>query len=46
MYRQPEERNPRDWDLGRNFAVRLGDIALIGLDTGAKTTLAITRSRT
>ena len=33
MYRQPEERSPRDWDLGRNFAVRLGDIALIGLDT-------------
>ena len=34
MYRQPEERAPRDWDLGRNFAVRLGDIALVGLDTG------------
>ena len=34
MYRQPEERKPRDWDLGRNFAVRMGDIALIGLDTG------------
>ena len=34
MYRQPEERDSRDWDLGRNFAVRLGDIALIGLDTG------------
>ena len=33
MFRQPEERLPRDWDLGRNFAVRLGDIALIGLDT-------------
>jgi Predicted phosphohydrolases len=33
MYRQPEERSPRDWDLGRNFAVRLGDIALVGLDT-------------
>ncbi len=33
MYRQPEERSPRDWDLGRNFAVRMGDIALIGLDT-------------
>ena len=33
MFRQPEERSPRDWDLGRNFAVRLGDIALIGLDT-------------
>ena len=34
MYRQPEERSSRDWDLGRNFAVRVGDIALIGLDTG------------
>lgn len=34
MYRQPEERNVRDWDLGRNFAVRMGDIAMIGLDTG------------
>ncbi len=34
MYRQPEERSSRDWDLGRNFAVRMGDIALIGLDTG------------
>lgn len=33
MYRQPEERQSRDWDLGRNFAVRMGDIALIGLDT-------------
>lgn len=33
MFRQPEERSSRDWDLGRNFAVRLGDIAMIGLDT-------------
>lgn len=33
MFRQPEERSSRDWDLGRNFAVRMGDIALIGLDT-------------
>ena len=33
MYRQPEERSSRDWDLGRNFAVRLGKVALIGLDT-------------
>lgn len=33
MYRQPEERHSRDWDLGRNFAVRTGDIAMIGLDT-------------
>ena len=31
MFRQPEERSSRDWDLGRNFAVRMGDIALIGL---------------
>ena len=34
LYRQPEERDVRDWDLGRNFAVRMGDIAMIGLDTG------------
>ncbi|MBQ8455405.1 MAG: metallophosphoesterase [Bacteroidaceae bacterium] len=34
MYRQAEERQPRDWDLGRNFAVRMGDVALVGLDTG------------
>ena len=34
MFRQPEERSSRDWDLGRNFAFRLGDIAMIGLDTG------------
>ena len=33
MDRQPEERLSRDWDLGRNFAVRMGDVALIGLDT-------------
>ena len=33
MFRQPEERSPRDWDLGRHFAVRLGDMALVGLDT-------------
>ena len=33
MFRQAEERLSRDWDLGRNFAVRLGDLALIGLDT-------------
>ena len=33
MFRQPEERASRDWDLGRNFAVRMGDVALIGLDT-------------
>ena len=34
MYRQPEERATRDWDLGRNFAVRMGEVAMIGLDTG------------
>ena len=34
MFRQPEERSARDWDLGRNFALRLGDIAMVGLDTG------------
>lgn len=34
MYRQPEERQSRDWDLGRNFAIRLGEVAMIGLDTG------------
>lgn len=34
MFRQPEERDTRDWDLGRNFAVRMGDVAMIGLDTG------------
>jgi 3',5'-cyclic AMP phosphodiesterase CpdA len=34
MFRQPEERDSRHWDLGRNFAVRQGDIAMIGLDTG------------
>lgn len=34
LFRQNEERSSRDWDLGRNFAVRMGDIAMIGLDTG------------
>lgn len=34
MFRQPEERDSKYWDLGRNFAVRQGDIAMIGLDTG------------
>ena len=34
MFRQAEERTTRDWDLGRNFAVRMGDVAMIGLDTG------------
>ena len=34
MTRPPTERSPRDWALGRNFALRQGEIALIGLDTG------------
>lgn len=34
MFREPDERHPRYADLGRNFVQRLGDIALIGLDTG------------
>ena len=34
MFRQPEERSSRHWDLGRNFAQRVGDIAIVGLDTG------------
>ena len=34
MKRLPSERMSRDWELGRNYAVRIGDIALIGLDTG------------
>ena len=34
MTRLPSERSSRDWALTRNFAVRLGDIAMVGLDTG------------
>ncbi len=34
MARDPEERLPEYSELGRNFVQRLGDIALIGLDTG------------
>ena len=34
MFREPDERHPRYADLGRNFVQRLGDVALIGLDTG------------
>ena len=34
MYRSGDERLPRDWDLGRNYAVRLGKVVLIGMDTG------------
>ncbi len=34
MFREPAERDPEFAELGRNFAQRLGDIALIGMDTG------------
>ncbi len=34
MTRLPSERSPRDIALDRNFAIRMGEIALIGLDTG------------
>lgn len=34
MYRESTERAPEFAELGRNFVQRLGDIALIGLDTG------------
>jgi len=34
MPRLATERSSRDWDLKRNFAIRLGDVAMIGLDTG------------
>lgn len=34
MLREPAERSPEFAELGRNFVQRLGDIALIGLDTG------------
>lgn len=34
LERTPDERSGRDWELGRNFAVRVGDVAAIGLDTG------------
>lgn len=32
--RHPAERSGAEWDLKWNFAVRLGQLALIGLDTG------------
>lgn len=32
--RDPSERRGDQWDLKWNFATRLGDIAMIGLDTG------------
>jgi len=34
MTRDPDERDGAYWTLTRNYAVRLGDMALIGLDTG------------
>ena len=34
MFREPAERKGEYAELGRNFVQRLGDIALIGLDTG------------
>ncbi len=34
MFREPTERAPEYAELGRNFVQCLGDIALIGLDTG------------
>ena len=34
MPRIPSERSARDWALSRNWAVRVGDVAMIGLDTG------------
>ncbi|MBO4287114.1 MAG: metallophosphoesterase [Kiritimatiellae bacterium] len=34
MFRDPAERGGRFAELGRNFVQRLGDVALIGLETG------------
>lgn len=34
MPRLPTERSPRHWELKWNFAVRCGEMALIGMDTG------------
>jgi len=34
MPRHPAERTGAEWDLKWNFAVRLGPIAMIGMDTG------------
>lgn len=34
MFRDPAERSGEFHDLGRNFVQRIGDIALIGMDTG------------
>lgn len=32
--RHPGERTGAEWDLKWNFAVRMGDVAIIGMDTG------------
>lgn len=34
MFRDPAERDGRFAELGRNFVQRIGDVAIIGLDTG------------
>lgn len=34
LFRESSERSGEYFDLGRNFVQRLGDIALIGMDTG------------
>lgn len=34
MFRDPAERSGRFAQLGRNFVQRIGDVALVGLDTG------------
>lgn len=34
MFRDPTERSGEYHDLGRNFIQRIGDVALIGMDTG------------
>lgn len=34
LTRNSEEKDSKYWALGRNFAVRQGDFALIGMDTG------------
>ncbi len=34
LHREPSERDSKYWTLGHNFAVRQGEIAMIGLDTG------------
>jgi len=34
LSRHPGERRGDQWDLKWNFAVRLGDLAMVGLDTG------------